>query len=103
MPVMSLSQLSRALNEIKIRDLSVEQRLGLKISVDALSKELETPWDTTKRIVWQEVSENTLTQRSTILPYRSLLTAVCQSLYLYPDRAQGVPEMGRSGRWCAEF
>ena len=57
MPVMSLSQLSRAINEIRIQDLSAEQRLELKTSVDTLSKELETPWDTTKRIVWQEVSE----------------------------------------------
>jgi hypothetical protein len=103
MPVMSLSQLSRGISEITIQDLSAEQRLELKISVDALSKELETPWDTTKRIVWQEVSETTLTQRSTILPCHSLLTAVCQSLYLYSDRAQGIPEMGRSGRWCAKF
>jgi hypothetical protein len=38
MPVMSLSQLSRAINDIRIQDLSAEQRLELKTSVDTLSK-----------------------------------------------------------------
>jgi hypothetical protein len=85
MPVMSLSQLSRAINEIRNQDLSAEQKLELKTSADALSKVLETLWDTTKRIVWQEVSETTLDQRSTILLCRSLSTAVCQSLRLYSD------------------
>jgi hypothetical protein len=85
MPVMILSQLSRAINETRIQDLSAEQKLELKTSADALSKALETPWDTTKRIVWQEVSETTLDQRSTILLCRSLSTAVCQSLRLYSD------------------
>lgn len=100
MPVMSLSQLSRAINEIRIQDLSAEQRLELKISVDNLSKELETPW---KRIVWQEVSETTLDQRSTILLRRLLSTAVCQSLHLYSDSAESLSEMGRSRRPCTNF
>jgi hypothetical protein len=103
MPVMSLSQLSRAINEIRIQDLSAEQRLELKTSVDTLSKELETPWDTTKRIVWQEVSETTLDQRSTILRRRLLSTAVCQSLHLYSDSAESLSEMGRSRRPCTNF
>ena len=36
--------------------LSSEGRSELRLAIDGLSKRLETPWDTTKRIVWQEVS-----------------------------------------------
>ncbi|KAI5245600.1 hypothetical protein E4T42_06731 [Aureobasidium subglaciale] len=103
MPVMSLSRLSRAINEIRTQDVSAEQRLELKTSVDTLSKELETPWDTAKRIVWQEVSETTLDQRSTILLRRLLSTAVCQSLHLYSDSAESFFEMSRSRRPCTNF
>ncbi|KAH0358954.1 S-adenosyl-L-methionine-dependent methyltransferase, partial [Aureobasidium melanogenum] len=34
--------------------LSVEARSELRLTIDSLSKRLETPWETTKRIVWQE-------------------------------------------------
>lgn len=43
--------------------LSVEARSELRLTIDSLSKGLETPWETTKRIVWQEVSRIVLVDR----------------------------------------
>jgi hypothetical protein len=47
--------------------LSVEAKSELRLSIDSLSKRLETPWETTKRIVWQEVSRIILAHRPAIL------------------------------------
>lgn len=47
--------------------LSAEAKSELRLSIDSLSKRLETPWETTKRIVWQEVSRIILVERPIIL------------------------------------
>ena len=47
--------------------LSVEAKSELRLSIDSLSKRLETPWETTKRIVWQEVSRIILVEQPIIL------------------------------------
>ena len=62
MPLMGLSDILRAMDEMRIQDLSAEQKCELKTAVTVLGRKLETPWDTTKRIVWQEVSEHALTR-----------------------------------------
>jgi hypothetical protein len=62
MPLMDLSDVLRAMDEFRVQDLSAEQKCEVKTAVTVLGRNLETPWDTTKRIVWQEVSEHALTR-----------------------------------------
>ena len=59
---MDLSDVLRAMDEFRVQDLSAEQKCELRIAVTILGRNLETPWDTTKRIVWQEVSQHALTR-----------------------------------------
>lgn len=62
MPLMGLSDILRAMDEMRVQDLSAEQKCELKTAVTVFGRKLETPWDMTKRMVWQEVSEHGLTR-----------------------------------------
>jgi hypothetical protein len=53
-----VSELLTAMHRIDVLRLSEEHKHELKVATSALSLALETPWEITMRIVWQEVSNH---------------------------------------------